>query len=55
MMSGKEHDNLSRWVCLPGASNYSRMRGARAAFVLKVNILYIQAQPGHERFLLSAK
>lgn len=55
MMSGKEHDNLFRRVCLPGASNYSRMRGARAGFVLKVNILYIEPQPGHERFLLSAK
>lgn len=55
MTTGKEHDNLFRRVCLPSASNYRRMRGARAGFVLKVNILYIEAYPMLERFLLSAK
>lgn len=55
MVSGTERDNLSRRVCLPCASNYRRMRGARAGFVLKVNILYIEPQPGLERFPLSAK
>lgn len=55
MMSGKNHANLSRRVCIPGASNYRGARGARASFVLKVNILYIEPPSGHERFLLSAK
>jgi len=31
------------------------MRGARVGFVLKVNILYIEAYPTLERFLLSIK
>lgn len=53
--TGKEHDNLSRHVCLPSASNYRRMRGARAGFVLKVNILYIKPYPALERFLLSTE
>lgn len=55
MTIGKEHDNLFRRVSLPSASNYGRMRGARAGFVLKVNILYIKAYPVFERFLLSTK
>ncbi len=55
MTTGKEHDNLFRRLCLPSASNYRRMRGARAGFVLKVNILYIEAYPALERFLLSTK
>lgn len=55
MTTDKEHDNLFRRVCLPSASNYRRMRGALAGFVLKVNILYIEAHPALERFLLSAK
>lgn len=55
MTTGKEHDNLCRRVCLPSASNYRRMRGARAGFVLKVNILYTQPYPALERFLLSTK
>lgn len=52
MTTGKEHDNLFSRVSLPSASNYRRMRGARAGFVLKVNILYIQAYPA---LLLSTK
>lgn len=55
MTTDKEHDNLFRRVCLPSASNYRRMREARAGFVLKVNVLYIEAHPALERFLLSAK
>lgn len=55
MTTCKEHDNLFMRVCLPSASNYRRMRGARAGFVLKVNILYIEAYPLLERFLLSTK
>lgn len=55
MTTGKEHDNLCRRVCLPCASNYWRMRGARAGFVLKVNILYTQPYPALERFPLSTK
>lgn len=55
MTTGKEHDNLFRKLCLPSASNYRRMRGARAGFVLKVNILYIEAYPALERFLPSTK
>lgn len=55
MTTGREHDTLFRRVCLPSASNYRRMRGARAGFVLKVNILYIEAYPALERFLLSTK
>lgn len=43
MTTGREHDNLFRRVCLPSASNYRRMRGARVGFVLKVNILYMEA------------
>lgn len=53
--TGKEHDNLFRRVCLPSASNYRKMRRARAGFVLKVNILYIEEYPALERFLLSTK
>lgn len=53
--TGKEHDNLFRRVCLPSASNYRKMRRARPGFVLKVNILYIEAYPALERFLLSTK
>lgn len=55
MTTGKEHDNLYRRVCLSSTSNYRRMRGARAGFVLKVNILYIEPYPALERFLLSTK
>ena len=40
-------------MCLPGAGNYSRMREAKAGFALKVNTLYIRANPKLERFLLS--